>query len=129
MNATIKEYKRKKNECLNVLKTIESESELQGYLKGIDTAFNVWNYGTQTYGDLSEYKRIAKNKLKKIRDKAIKKIQEICDNINYVSDIPNEAIKIAKENNMIIIKGSSDGKMNCYGANCYLTKKQQHDYG
>jgi hypothetical protein len=59
----------------------------------------------------------------------LKKIQQLCDEIQYSRDIPEEAKKLAKENNIIVIVGGSDDLMYCYGADCYLTDEQEHGYG
>ena len=60
---------------------------------------------------------------------ALKEIYELCHGIEYSRDIPKEAEKIAKENNIIVIVGGSDDLMYCYGADCYLTKECEHPYG
>jgi len=59
----------------------------------------------------------------------LKKIQEICEGIEYSRDIPKEAEKLAKENNIIVIVGGSDDLMYCYGAKSYLTEQCEHSYG
>ncbi|WP_236611393.1 hypothetical protein, partial [Riemerella anatipestifer] len=57
------------------------------------------------------------------------KIKQMCDGIEYSRDVPEEAKKLAKENNIIIIVGGSDDLMYCYGAECYLTEYIEHPYG
>lgn len=57
------------------------------------------------------------------------KIKEICDGIEDFLNIPEEAKKLAKENSIIIVTGTSDFPMYCYGADCYMTEKEEHLYG
>lgn len=59
----------------------------------------------------------------------LKEIYEICNGIEYSRDVPEEAKKIAKENNIIIIVGGSDDLMYCYGAKCYMTECCEHGEG
>jgi len=59
----------------------------------------------------------------------LQKIKEICDGIEYSRDVPEEAKKLAKENNIIIIVGGSDDLMYCYGVDSYLTDYCEHSYG
>lgn len=59
----------------------------------------------------------------------LNKIQELCNGIQYRRDIPEEAKKIAKENNIIVIVGGSDDLMYCYGADSYLTYECEHSCG
>jgi len=59
----------------------------------------------------------------------IEKIYEICNGIEYIRDVPDEAKKIAKDNGYIIIVGGSDDLMYVYGADCYLTEEIEHDAG
>ncbi len=59
----------------------------------------------------------------------LKEIQAICDGIKYSRHIPDEAIKLAIENNIVVIVGGSDDLMYCYGAECYLTDWIEHSYG
>jgi len=59
----------------------------------------------------------------------LNRIKELCDGIQYSRDIPEEAKKIAKENNIIVIVGGSDDLMYCYGADSYFTEYCEHSYG
>ncbi len=59
----------------------------------------------------------------------LEKIQEICDGIEYNRDVPDDAKKLAKQNNMVIIVGGSDDLMYCYGADCFLTDYCEHSEG
>ncbi len=59
----------------------------------------------------------------------LKEIKSICDGIEYSRNVPEEAKKIAKQNNVVIIVGGSDDVMYCYGAKCYLTDSREHSYG
>lgn len=59
----------------------------------------------------------------------LNRIKELCDGIQYSRDIPDEAKKIAKENNIVVIVGGSDDLMYCYGADSYLTEYCEHSYG
>jgi hypothetical protein len=61
--------------------------------------------------------------------KTLNEIKEICDGIQYSRDVPEDAKKLAKENNIIIIVGGSDDLMYCYGAKSYLADNQEHGYG
>lgn len=61
--------------------------------------------------------------------KVLKQIQKLCDGIEYTRDVPEEAKRLAKENNIIIIVGGSDDLMYCYGAECYLTENIEHGAG
>lgn len=61
--------------------------------------------------------------------KPINRIKEICDGIEYSRDVPEEAKKIAKENNIVIIVGGSDDLMYCFGAESYLANYEEHSYG
>ena len=61
--------------------------------------------------------------------KILEKIKTICNGIQYSRDVPEEAKKLAKENNIIIVVGGSDDLMYCYGAECYLTDYCEHGYG
>lgn len=61
--------------------------------------------------------------------KPIKEIQKLCNGIEYNRDVPEQAKKIAEENNIIIIVGGSDDLMYCYGAKSYLTDNVEHSYG
>ncbi len=67
-----------------------------------------------------------------MNDKILDEIKKICDGIDgtkYIRDVPEEAKKLAKDNNIIIVVGGSDDLMYCYGANCYLTHHCEHGYG
>ena len=57
------------------------------------------------------------------------KLQEICDGIPYTRHIPEQAEKLAKENNCVVIVGGSDDLMYCYGADSYLTNYVEHSEG
>jgi hypothetical protein len=59
----------------------------------------------------------------------LNKIYEIVNGIEYSRDVPEEAKKIARENNIVIIVGGSDDLMYCYGAKSYLTDYIEHGYG
>lgn len=59
----------------------------------------------------------------------LKEIQNLCEGIQYSRDIPEQAKKLAKENNVVVIAGGSDDLMYCYGAKCYLTEYCEHSYG
>ena len=59
----------------------------------------------------------------------LKKIQSICNGIPYTRHIPEEAEKLAKENNVIVIIGGSDDLMYAYGAESYLTYYREHGEG
>jgi hypothetical protein len=59
----------------------------------------------------------------------LNKIKELCDGIQYSRHIPEEAEKLAKENNVVVIVGGSDDLMYCYGADSYLTENCEHSYG
>ena len=59
----------------------------------------------------------------------LKRIQEICNGIEYSRDIPNEAERLAKENNIVVIVGGSDDLMYCYGAKSFLTDEVEHSEG
>jgi len=59
----------------------------------------------------------------------LKKIQEICEGIEYRRDIPKEAVKLAKGNNIVVIVGGSDDLMYCYGAKSFLTDNEEHSEG
>ena len=59
----------------------------------------------------------------------LKEIYNICHGIGYNRDVPKEAEKLAKNNNIIIIVGGSDDLMYCYGAKSYLTAECEHLYG
>ncbi len=61
--------------------------------------------------------------------KKLNEIKTICDGIQYSRDIPEEAKKIARENNIIVIVGVSDDLMYCYGAKSYLTNYIEHGEG
>ena len=61
--------------------------------------------------------------------KHLEKIKEICNGIEYSRHVPEEAIAIAKENNIVIIVGGSGDLMYCYGADCFLTDYCEHSYG
>lgn len=61
--------------------------------------------------------------------KKLEQIKEICNGIEYSRDVPEDAKKLAKENNIIIIVGGSDDLMYCYGADSYLTDYCEHGYG
>lgn len=61
--------------------------------------------------------------------KVLEEIKVICDGILYNRDVPEEAKKLAKENNIVIIVGGSDDLMYCYGSECYLTDMCEHGYG
>ena len=60
---------------------------------------------------------------------ALKQIQNLCEGIQYSRDVPEEAKKIAEENNIVIIVGGSDDLMYCYGADSYLSDYCEHSYG
>lgn len=59
----------------------------------------------------------------------LNRIQEICNGIPYTREIPFEAEKLAKENNIVIIVGGSDDLMYCYGAKSYMTDYCEHSEG
>lgn len=59
----------------------------------------------------------------------LNKIKELCDGIKYNRNIPEEAKKLAKENNIVVIVGGSDDLMYCYGADSYLTEYCEHSCG
>ena len=59
----------------------------------------------------------------------LEQIKSICDGIEYSRDIPEEAKKLAKENNVVVIVGGSDDLMYCYGADSYLTEYCEHSEG
>ena len=59
----------------------------------------------------------------------LEEIKAICEGIEYSRDIPEEAEKLAKDNNIIVIVGGSDDLMYCYGADSYLTKHCEHGNG
>lgn len=59
----------------------------------------------------------------------LNRIKELCDGIQYSRDIPEDAKKLAKENNVVVILGGSDDLMYCYGADIYLTEHCEHSYG
>lgn len=61
--------------------------------------------------------------------KVLKQIKAICDGIEYSRNIPDEAKRIAIENNIVVIVGGSDDLMYCYGAYSYLTDMQEHSCG
>ncbi len=61
--------------------------------------------------------------------KILKEIQKICNGIEYSRHVPDDAVKLAKENNCVIIVGGSDDLIYCYGADCYLTSYCEHGYG
>lgn len=61
--------------------------------------------------------------------KILEKIKSICDSISYSRDIPEQAKKLAKENNIVIIVGGSDDLMYCYGADSYMTDYIEHAEG
>ena len=59
----------------------------------------------------------------------LKQIQNLCEGIQYSRNIPEEAKKLAKENNVVVIVGGSDDLMYCYGADSYLADHCEHGYG
>jgi hypothetical protein len=59
----------------------------------------------------------------------LNRIKELCDGIQYSRHIPEDAEKLAKENNVVVIVGGSDDLMYCYGADSYLTEYCEHSYG
>lgn len=59
----------------------------------------------------------------------LEQIKNICDGIEYSRDIPEEAEKLAKENNIVVIVGGSDDLMYAYGADSYLTDYCEHSEG
>lgn len=59
----------------------------------------------------------------------LEEIKSICNGIQYNRDVPEDAKKLAEENNIIIIVGGSDDLMYCYGADTYLTEYCEHSYG
>lgn len=59
----------------------------------------------------------------------LNRIKELCDRIQYSRHIPEDAEKLAKENNVVVIVGGSDDLMYCYGADSYLTEYCEHSYG
>ena len=61
--------------------------------------------------------------------KIFDKLYNLCNRIDYTRHIPEVAKQLAKENGYIIIVGGSDDLMYCYGADSYLTKYKEHDYG
>ena len=61
--------------------------------------------------------------------KKLEEVKAICEGIQYSRNIPEEAKKLAKENNIIVIVGGSDDLMYCYGAESYLTRIVEHGYG
>ena len=48
--------------------------------------------------------------------------------MNYSRTVNKGAIKIAKENNILIIVGYSDDLFYCYGADCSLVREVEHCY-
>lgn len=97
--------------------------------------------GKPTYredGKVLKGKDYFKPNLKPILDKytldesnmdKLNQIKSICDGIEYSRNIPDEAKKIAKENNIIVIVGGSDDLMYCYGTDSYLANNREHSYG
>jgi hypothetical protein len=59
----------------------------------------------------------------------IDQIRQICDGIPYIRDVPEEAKKLAEENNIVIIVGGSDDLMYCYGSESYLSGYCEHCEG
>jgi len=59
----------------------------------------------------------------------LQEIKNICEGIEYRRDVPDEAKKLAEENNIVIIVGGSDDLMYCYGAKSYLTDYCEHCEG
>jgi hypothetical protein len=59
----------------------------------------------------------------------LEQIQQICDGIPYTRDIPEEAQRLAKENNVVVIVGGSDDLMYAYGAESYLADYCEHSEG
>lgn len=59
----------------------------------------------------------------------LQEIKSICDGIEYSRNVPVEAKRIAKENNIVIVVGGSDDLMYCYGAKSYLTDYCEHSEG
>lgn len=59
----------------------------------------------------------------------LEEIKSICDGIQYNRNIPEEAKKLAKDNDVVVIVGGSDDLMYCYGADSYLTNCCEHSYG
>lgn len=59
----------------------------------------------------------------------LEEIKNICEGIEYRRDVPEEAKKLAEENNIVIIVGGSDDLMYCYGAKSYLTDYCEHSEG
>ena len=59
----------------------------------------------------------------------IKEIQKLCEGIEYRHDIPKEAVKLAKENNIVVIVGGPGDLMYCYGAKSFLTDYEEHAEG
>ena len=62
-------------------------------------------------------------------NKEIEEVFELVEGIEYTREIPKEAEKLAKENNIIVIVGGSDDLMYCYGAESYLSDYCEHSYG
>jgi hypothetical protein len=61
--------------------------------------------------------------------KILEQIQKLCDGIEYSRHIPDEAEKLAKENNVVVIVGGSDDLMYAYGAESFLTDYIEHSEG
>ena len=59
----------------------------------------------------------------------INKIYELCNNIAYTRSVPDEAIELAHKHGYIILVGGSDDLMYAFGADCWLTKHCEWNYG
>lgn len=59
----------------------------------------------------------------------LEKIKNICNGIEYSRSVPDDAIQLAKQNNIVIVVGGSDDLMYCFGAKSYLTDHCEHGYG
>ncbi len=59
----------------------------------------------------------------------INKIYELCNNIAYTRSVPDEAIELAHKHGYIILVGGGDDLMYAFGADCWLTKHCEWNYG
>jgi len=126
--------------------------EAQGHIPTIEAELKRWNDNNEYRNDmtystavwesigkkigwhpfsaaLNYFEYLDEKKTNKTKMSKLQEIKNICDGIEYSRDVPEEAKRIAKENNIIIIVGGSDDFMYCYGADCYLTDYVEHSYG